>query len=44
MRNIILVGDMTVWMVDWGWSGFYPPWCEHVTTINSTENDNAPQD
>ncbi|EEB90401.1 hypothetical protein MPER_11400 [Moniliophthora perniciosa FA553] len=29
-RNIILGADGRVWIIDWGFSGFYPPWFEYV--------------
>ncbi|KAK0222471.1 kinase-like domain-containing protein, partial [Armillaria nabsnona] len=31
MRNIILGDDGQVWLIDWGWSGFYPQWWEYVS-------------
>ena len=37
MRNIILGKDGKIWLVDWGMSGFYPPWFEHVTMVYATE-------
>ncbi|ESK84352.1 kinase-like protein [Moniliophthora roreri MCA 2997] len=29
-RNIILGTDGQVWVIDWGFSGYYPPWFEYV--------------
>ena len=37
MRNIILGKDGKIWLVDWGMSGFYPPWFEHVTMVYAAE-------
>jgi thiamine kinase-like enzyme len=33
MRNILLAPDRTVWIIDWAWAGFYPPWFEQVSMI-----------
>jgi hypothetical protein len=37
MRNIILGKDGKIWLVDWGMSGFYPLWFEHVTMVYAAE-------
>jgi hypothetical protein len=42
MRNIILGADGRVWLIDWGWSGFYPPWFEYLATVGAALNDKAP--
>ena len=42
MRNIIVGTDRKIWVVDWEWSGFYPPWFEYITMINAAFNDDAP--
>jgi hypothetical protein len=44
MRNIILGSDQKVWMIDWGRSEFYPPWCEYLTMDSCAVNGEAPQD
>jgi hypothetical protein len=33
MRNIIFGRDGRIWLVDWDWSGFYPPWFEYVSMV-----------
>jgi hypothetical protein len=43
MRNIVVGQDGKLWLVDWGWSGFYPPWCEYVATKSAAHNDSAPK-
>jgi len=42
MRNIIGGRDGKLWLVDWGWSGFYPPFCEYIATKSAAYNDRAP--
>ena len=42
MRNIIFGRDGRIWLVDWGWSGFYPPWFEYISMVYAAENDTAP--
>jgi hypothetical protein len=39
MRNIIVGLDGKIWLVDWEYSGFYPPWFEYITMMNTAEND-----
>ncbi|KAI9065497.1 hypothetical protein FKP32DRAFT_1567912 [Trametes sanguinea] len=31
-RNILIGDDGCVWLIDWAFSGFYPPWFEFVST------------
>ncbi|KAH8822472.1 hypothetical protein DL96DRAFT_1621165, partial [Flagelloscypha sp. PMI_526] len=38
----MIVGDdghHTLWIVDWGWSGFYPEWCELVAMKRQAQNE-----
>jgi hypothetical protein len=41
MRNIILGVDGRVWLIDWGWSGFYPPWFEYLAITGAARNDKS---
>lgn len=41
LRNIVVAQDGTLWVVDWAWSGFYPPWFEYIATMSAAENDKA---
>ncbi|KAH8832880.1 kinase-like domain-containing protein [Flagelloscypha sp. PMI_526] len=40
-RNIIVGADEhhTLWIVDWGWSGFYPEWCESIAMKIQARNE-----
>ncbi|KAF5316472.1 hypothetical protein D9619_006598 [Psilocybe cf. subviscida] len=38
-RNVIAGDDGRLWLIDWGWSGFYPPWFELVAMTNQVENE-----
>ncbi|KDQ19399.1 hypothetical protein BOTBODRAFT_153306 [Botryobasidium botryosum FD-172 SS1] len=42
MRNVIIGLDGKVWIIDWGWAGFYPEWFEYMSTQFAAENDDAP--
>jgi Choline/ethanolamine kinase len=44
MRNILLDRDEQVWIVDWGWAGFYPTWFEYVGMRSAAQKDNCPDD
>ena len=39
MRNILLGVDGKVWLIDWGFSGFYPVWFEYLATRSALRND-----
>jgi hypothetical protein len=43
MRNIIVGRDGKLWLVDWEWSGFYPPFCEYVATMSAADRDKPPR-
>ncbi|KAJ3778630.1 kinase-like domain-containing protein [Lentinula raphanica] len=36
-RNIIVGEDGRLWMIDWGLSGFYPPWFEYVAMMRQSD-------
>ncbi|KAJ3889568.1 kinase-like domain-containing protein [Lentinula edodes] len=38
-RNLILGSEGRLWMIDWGWSGFYPPWFEYMSMREQAENE-----
>lgn len=38
MRNVLVSGDGTVWLIDWDWSGFYPPYFEHIAAALAAYN------
>jgi aminoglycoside phosphotransferase (APT) family kinase protein len=42
MRNIIVGRDGKLWLVDWEWAGFYPPFCESISMKSTALNDDAP--
>ena len=40
-RNIIVGEDGRLWMIDWAWPGYYPPWFEYVAMKRQLENEGA---
>jgi thiamine kinase-like enzyme len=40
-RNIIVGRDGKLWLVDWEWSGFYPPWFEYIAMMSAADSDQA---
>ncbi|KAI6046770.1 kinase-like domain-containing protein [Pisolithus marmoratus] len=38
LRNIIVGKDGRLWIVDWAWSGYYPPWFEYVAMQRQAED------
>ncbi|KAH9911868.1 uncharacterized protein B0H18DRAFT_1057612 [Fomitopsis serialis] len=39
MRNIIVGDDGRLWLVDWAWAGFYPPWFEYLAMKVQTAHE-----
>ncbi|KIK10266.1 hypothetical protein K443DRAFT_670892 [Laccaria amethystina LaAM-08-1] len=39
MRNLLLDDQHVLWVVDWGFSGFYPPWLEYLGMIYASQKD-----
>ncbi|KAI0078469.1 kinase-like protein [Panus rudis PR-1116 ss-1] len=38
LRNIIVGEGGRLWLVDWAWAGYYPPWFEYVATERQSED------
>lgn len=38
-RNIIVGADGRLWVIDWAWAGYYPPWFEYVAMQRQMENE-----
>jgi hypothetical protein len=43
MCNIIIGRDRKLWLVNWGWSGRYPPFCKYIAMKSLAINDDAPK-
>lgn len=39
MRNVIVGRDGKLWLVDWEWTGFYPPYFEQIAMMSTAENE-----
>jgi thiamine kinase-like enzyme len=39
LRNIILGEDGRLWIIDWEWAGYYPPWFEYVAMWRQNEDE-----
>ena len=39
LRNIIVGEDGRLWIVDWAWAGYYPPWFEYVAMGRQNEDE-----
>ncbi|EDR10784.1 uncharacterized protein LACBIDRAFT_293285 [Laccaria bicolor S238N-H82] len=38
LRNIIVGEDGRLWIIDWAWAGYYPPWFEYVAMKRQNED------
>lgn len=44
MRNIILGKDGRIWLIDWGWSGFFPEYFERIAmSLGCTHDKTVPK-
>ncbi|PBL00320.1 hypothetical protein ARMGADRAFT_1159667 [Armillaria gallica] len=43
MRNLLLNNHHVLWVVDWGFSGFYPPWFEYLGMRYAAQKDRDPE-
>ena len=43
MRNLLLNNHHVLWVVDWGFSGLYPPWFEFIGMRFAAQKDRDPQ-
>ena len=39
MRNILVGDDGRLWLIDWAWAGFWPPWFEYLATKIQGEHE-----
>jgi aminoglycoside phosphotransferase len=39
LRNVIVGEDGRLWVVDWAWAGYYPPWFEYVAMRRQNEDE-----
>ncbi|TFY54447.1 hypothetical protein EVJ58_g8854 [Rhodofomes roseus] len=39
MRNIIVGDDGRLWLIDWEFAGFYPPWFEYLAMKEQSRNE-----
>ncbi|KAJ3563801.1 hypothetical protein NP233_g8702 [Leucocoprinus birnbaumii] len=39
LRNIMIDEDSRIWIIDWGWAGYYPEWFEYVAMEAQNEDD-----
>ncbi|OBZ78606.1 hypothetical protein A0H81_01008 [Grifola frondosa] len=39
MRNILVSDDGRLWLIDWAWAGFYPPWFEFIAMKIQSDNE-----
>ena len=43
MRNLLLDSNDVLWMIDFGFSGFYPPWFEYLGMRFASQKDEDPE-
>lgn len=43
MRNLLLDDNGVLWVVDFGWAGFYPRWFEYLGMIYASQKDKDPE-
>ncbi|KAJ3983553.1 hypothetical protein F5890DRAFT_1522356 [Lentinula detonsa] len=43
MRNLLLDDRGVLWIVDWGFAGFFPPWFEYLGMLYAAQKDNNPE-
>ena len=39
LRNVILSDDGRLWIIDWAWAEYYPPWFEYVAMNVQNEDE-----
>jgi aminoglycoside phosphotransferase len=39
LRNVIVGEDGRLWIIDWAWAGYYPPWFEYVAMRRQNEDE-----
>jgi len=39
LRNVIVGEDGRLWIIDWAWAGYYPPWFEYVAMWEQNEDE-----
>lgn len=37
LRNVMVDKDGRLWIIDWSWSGYYPPWFEYMATLMQSQ-------
>ncbi|KAG6843214.1 hypothetical protein H0H93_001842, partial [Arthromyces matolae] len=44
MRNILVDENGTLWIIDWDWAGFFPPWFEYYAARTAAKKDKEDED
>ncbi|KAJ3575355.1 hypothetical protein NP233_g1162 [Leucocoprinus birnbaumii] len=39
LRNILVDENYRLWIIDWAWAGYYPPWFEYVAMQRQNEDE-----